>query len=112
MSKTVIRLTESDLHKIIKESVNKILKENNLEQLKQYAQEELKLYQELETFLKKNGVENVSIKNNGNNLKLSLPTMDYNKKVKGLLDRFASSKQLFVNDNVYPAMTLISLTTY
>lgn len=30
MSKKLIRLTESDLHRIIKESVNKILKENNL----------------------------------------------------------------------------------
>lgn len=112
MNKKIIRLTESDLNRVIKESVKKILKENNIEQLKQYREEELKLYQDLETFLKRNGIENVYLKDNGNNIKLSLPTMDYDKEVKSLLDRFASSKQMFINDYVYPAMTYITLTTY
>ena len=107
-----IRLTESDLKNIIKESVNNILKENNAEYLKQCAQEELNLYQELENFLKGSGIQNVSLRQNGNSIKLSLPTVDYNKEVKRLLNKFASSKQLFVNDNIYPATTLITLTTY
>ena len=107
-----IRLTESDLKNIIKESVNNILKENNAEYLKQCALEELNLYQELENFLKRNGIQNVSLRKNGNSIKLSLPTVDYNKEVKSLLNKFASSKQLFVNDNIYPATTLITLTTY
>lgn len=80
--------------------------------MKQCAQEELNLCQELENFLKRNGIQNVSLRKNGNSIKLTLPTVDYNKEVKSLLNKFASSKQLFVNDNVYPAMTLITLTTY
>lgn len=111
-----IKLTESDLKNIIKESVETILNENNPEQLikqiKQHAQEELKLYQELETFLKRNGVQYINLKDNGYNMKLSLPTTEYNKEVKSLLNRFASSKQMFIKNDVYPATTYISLTRY
>lgn len=34
MSKNIIRLTESDIHKIVKESVNMVLNELNLDQFK------------------------------------------------------------------------------
>ena len=113
-----IRVTESDLKNIIKESVKRILKEDMdkelmlQKQMKNFYDEELNLYQELENFLKRNGIQNVSLRKNGNSIKLSLPTVDYNKEVESLLNKFASSKQLFVNDNIYPATTYITLTTY
>jgi hypothetical protein len=60
--------------------------------------------------LKRNGVKNVFIKNN--NSALSIPTNDYNNNVKKLLNSFASSKNMSVNDNVYPATTTITLINY
>lgn len=115
-NKKTIKLTESDLKSIIKESVKRILKEDMdkelmlQKQMKDFYDEDAKLYKELEMFLKRNGVKNVFIKKN--NSALSIPTNEYNSNVKKLLNSFASSKNMSVNDNVYPATTTITLINY
>lgn len=115
-NKKTIKLTESDLKSIIKESVKRILKEDMdkelmlQKQMKDFYDEDAKLYKELEMFLKRNGVKNVFIKKN--NSALSIPTNEYNSNVKKLLNSFASSKNMSVNDNIYPATTTITLINY
>lgn len=119
-NKKTIKLTESDLKSIIKESVKRILKEDMdkelmlQKKLKDFYDEDEKLYKELETFLIRNGVKNVYVKNNNNALSIYIPTDEYlsNRNIGKLLNSFASSKNMFVNPRVYPATTTITLTNY
>lgn len=116
--KNTIKLSESELKSIIKESVKKILKEDMdkelmlQKQMKDFYDEDTKLYKELEAFLKRNGVKNVFIKNN--NSALTIPTDEYlsNSNIEKLLNSFASSKNMSVSDRVYPATTTITLKNY
>ena len=114
MEKNIIKLTESDLKNIIKESVKQYMKESFDEydyfehQLSSYK-EEKEIYKALYDYLLENNINEAKLKYN-NCWLISIPTETYKQtKVKELTDSFALSKKLYADFKIYPATTYIYL---
>lgn len=121
MSKKTIRLTESELHKFIKEIVTEIVncEENerfDLEakrqaEMKEWMQQEKVLYNELANYLQQCGVESARVDAFRSGMpNVSVSTNEYHaKKVWRLAEKFAQSRKMYASDHDYPATTYITL---
>ena len=112
MEKKVIRLTESDLHNIVKETMDKFLQQQ--EQLKQWINKEKELYNKFEQFLNRNGVQGAKMfKYRGNSYCISISTQEYKQyDVDTIANRFARMNNMYVTTEDYPATTYIWLNKY
>ena len=104
--KQVIRLTESDLHNMIKESVKQVLKENV-----DFYTNVSELCQELANFLQTNGVESATFKRSrGGSPMVSVSTNEKQAKpVAKLCAKFCSGKNIDFYEDFYPATTYFHL---
>jgi hypothetical protein len=107
MKKQIIRLTEQDLHNIIKESVNQILKEEVIY--------DLKPYEDLKKYLENHGVPGIEIWDYNNNgmICLRLSTRIYDEyDVMTIANKFAKARGMYATDRWYPATTYIILEKF
>lgn len=108
-----IKLTESKLKQIVSESVKKILSEdfNNVESWKEYINTQRKPLEDLLKILKRNGIESANISEYRSGVpRIGISTDEYyDKNVYKIADQFASSRNMYVSDDSYPATTYITL---
>jgi hypothetical protein len=102
-----ITLNESEILDMVVEAVDKVV--NHYTSINE--EDESSLYKELADFLQRFGIESAHVHKNMNNvLSVSVSTDEYHaKKVYNLASKFAERKNLYVNDQWYPATTYITL---
>lgn len=111
-----MKLTESKLKSLIKESVRKALLENDDEQyrrdmqIQQWYKEDLQLCNELLNFLKKNGVKTAKIYTNRATPVVMVNTDEYyNLDIDSICDKFTKPRRMYATFQTYPATTYIVL---
>lgn len=113
---TKIKLTENTLRQMVREAIEDIVsnkndKERDIEKQKQiWAKEERALYSEFLTYLENSKVNGVGIKQHlSGSLCISIPTDEYNNHARAIANSFAKRKNMWINDEVYPATTYLYL---
>ena len=108
-----IQLTESKLKQIVAESVKKILSEDydNNAAWKEWIEFQRKALEELLSILKRAGIESANISEYRTGApRIGMDTDEYyDKKVYEISNRFASSRNMYVSEDSYPATTYIRL---
>lgn len=119
MNKNTIRLTESELKKIITESVKKFLKEGNPQadldrRWYEYVQEEKRKHQELVNFLKRYGINSAELSETQGGLPVvAMDTDEYNNSnARIIADNFVKGKREYISSNSYPATTYLRIDTF
>lgn len=117
-----MKITESKLRNLIKESVKKALKESDIydkqldleRQQQAWFQEEKELCEKLVDFLQKKGVSTANV----GQLPSGLPVVQvdtdeyFEKKVNTFAMQFAESRHMYASSQTYPATTHIRLNKY
>lgn len=117
-----MKITESKLRNLIKESVKKALKESDIydkqldleRQQQAWFQEEKELCEKLVDFLQKKGVSTANV----GQLPSGLPVVQvdtdeyFEKKVSTFAMQFAESRHMYASSQTYPATTHIRLNKY
>lgn len=108
-TKSTIRLTESDLHRMIRESVKQVLKE--YESDNDYYRELKEMHKQLSDFLNKRGVKSAKLSEFRSGLpNVSLTTDEYfDKDVAQLCDIFCKGRKMYISSDNYPATTYLRI---
>ena len=105
-------INESILNRIVEDTMDKFLQMQA--QRKQWAEEDENLYNEFYDFLTRRGIPGINKrkKHNGS-LCLSIDSDIYNQyNVYNIANKFAEMKGMYLNDDEYPATTLLWLNRY
>jgi hypothetical protein len=115
---TKFRITENIIRQMVREAIVENMPSNfNDEksdyiknQQKNWSQEERELYTEFLSFLEKSMVKGVRLKTKPSGcICVSIPTDEYNNHARIMADLFAKRKNMWVNDEMYPATTYLYL---
>lgn len=117
-----MKITESKLRNLIKESVKKALKESDIydkqldleRQQQAWFQEEKELCEKLVDFLQKKGVSTANVGQLPSGLPVVRVDTDeyFEKKVSTFAMQFAESRHMYASTQTYPATTHIRLNKY
>jgi hypothetical protein len=117
-----MKITESKLRNLIKESVKKALKESDIydkqldleRQQQAWFQEEKELCEKLVDFLQKKGVSTANVGQLPSGLPVVRVDTDeyFEKKVNTFAMQFAESRHMYASSQTYPATTHIRLNKY
>jgi hypothetical protein len=108
-SKNTIKLTESDLKKIIKEAVEDVLDQDR--RWYEYKQEESRKHQALVDYLNRNGIQSAHLYEYQSGLPVvALDTDEYhNSNAHELASSFVRSRNAYISSNTYPATTYLRI---
>lgn len=114
MKKQLIRLTESDLHRIVEDAVEKAALMQ--QQMCDYAKEQHKMYAELRDFLNNKGINAEIVGNSNGTYFVRFSTVgrdyEYEHSVISLAKSFAKSIGMTLRYNSFPANTKLILMEY
>jgi predicted KAP-like P-loop ATPase len=107
--KQLIRLTESDLHRIIENSVDKYLQQQ--EHIKKWKEEEYELYNEFVKYLQYNGIKARLHEFNSGAYAVAIPS-NIEVNIYNIGNKFAKNKNKSIRVQDYPAVTYVHLCDY